>query len=252
MQSIANQQTLPEAHRRLHHRLLEFSGVDRLTAGLRALRPSAPPATSSTPSAFPATYAEHAERMARKLAMWAELRDQSFLLLAATTWLLPALTLLVHVQMTIIGRSAYLEHLAHTPCAVSSPPHRVGPHAALGSPALTGLAVKRLRSTEQEAFLSYGSFLLQHGLELVMPALQDTVKRHVGDLALQERISLTTVRAHSCALCGSPVPNSVPRTADCLNDTDVPATSAAAAMPHPRLRSLCASQESPPVQQLFL
>eukprot|EP00892_Ulva_mutabilis_P000264 jgi/Ulvmu1/10238/UM060_0039.1 len=191
LQSIANQQSLPEAYHRLHQRLLEYSGVDRLTAGLRALRPSAPPATSSTPSAFPATSAEHAERMARKLAMWDDLRDQSFLLLAATTWLLPALTLLVHVQMTIIGRSAYLEHLVHAPSGVTSP--QLGPQSSILTPALAGVAVKRLRNTEQEAFLSHGSFLLQHGLELVLPAFQDTVKRHVGGLALQERISLSSL-----------------------------------------------------------
>jgi len=193
LQSIANKQTLPDAHQRLHQRLLRYSGVDRLTAGLRALRPSAPPATSSTPSAFPATSSEHAERMARKLAMWAELRDQSFVLLAATTWLLPALTLLVHIQLTIIGRSAYLEHLVHTPYGPTATSHQASVHRRLGSPALKGVAMKRLSSAEQEAFLSYGSFLLQHGMECVMPTLQDAVKRHVSDLALQEHISLSSV-----------------------------------------------------------
>ena len=196
LQSIANQQTLPDAHQRLHQCLLEYSGVDRLTAGLRALRPSAPPATSSTPSAFPATSAEHAERMARKLSMWAELRDQSFVLLTATTWLLPALTLLVHVQLTIIGRSAYLEHLAHAPSGAAINTQHLGQHSNLGSPMLTGVAVKRLRTVEQEAFLSCGSFLLKSGLVYLLPALQDTVKRHVGDLALQERVSLSSVRPY--------------------------------------------------------
>lgn len=193
LQSIANKQTLPDAHQRLHQRLLDCSGVDRLTAGLRALRPSAPPATSSTPSAFPATSAEHAERMARKLAMWAELRDQSFVLLAATTWLLPALTLIVHVQLTIIGRSAYLEHLAHAPCIQSNQSRQAFMNRRPGSPALAGVDMKPLSAAQQQAFLSYGSFLLQHGLDYVWPALQGAVKQHVGDLALQENISLASV-----------------------------------------------------------
>lgn len=132
--------------------------------------------------------------MARKLAMWAELRDQSFVLLAATTWLLPALTLLVHVQLTIIGRSAYLEHLAYTPYSPTHSSSQARMHRRLASPALTGVAMKRLSSAEQEAFLSYGSFLLQHGLDFVMPALQEAVRGQVSDLALQEHISLASVR----------------------------------------------------------
>jgi hypothetical protein len=190
LQAIANQQTLPQMHGKLHQRLLELTGVEGLTNDLRNLRPSAPPATTNSPSTFPPTSSENAERMTRKLALWCELRDQSFLMLVATTWLLPALTLIIHVQLTIIGRSTYLEEIVNSR---EMPRRAAGKrHSNFGVP-LTESSIEPLTAAQQQAFLSYGTFLLEHGLQNVLPLIQKIVKQHVAKVDLQERVSLAHV-----------------------------------------------------------
>lgn len=191
LQAIANQQTLPEMHGRLHQQLLELTGVDSLTKDLRSLRPSAPPATSRTPSTFSATGSETAERMTRKLALWCELRDQSFLLLVATTWLLPALTLIIHVQLTIIGRSTYLEEIVNSREMPQQTPVKRRSTSALP---LTETSIEPLTPAQQQAFLSYGTFLLEKGLRNILPQIQKIVKQHVAQVDLQERVTLDNVR----------------------------------------------------------
>lgn len=192
LQAIANQQTLPEMHGRLHQQLLELTGVENLTKDLRNLRPSAPPATASSPSTFPPTSSENAERMTRKLALWCDLRDQSFLLLVATTWLLPALTLIIHVQLTIIGRSTYLEEIVNSrEMPRRSPPVKRRSGAAVP---LTETSIEPLTPAQQQAFLSYGTFLLEDGLQNILPQIQKIVKQHVAKVDLQEKVSLAHVR----------------------------------------------------------
>lgn len=193
LQAIANQQTLPEIHNRLLQQLLELTGVESLTRDLRNLRPSAPPATATSPSTFPATSSETAERMTRKLGLWCELRDQSFLLLVATTWLLPALILMIHIQLTIIGRSTYLEEIVNSremPRRSTSAKRRSN-----SAVPLTETFIEPLTPTQQQAFLSYGTFLLESGLQNLLPQIQKIVKQHVAKVDLQEKVSLAHVRA---------------------------------------------------------
>lgn len=180
-------------HGRLHQQLLELTGVERLTQALRNLRPSAPPATATPPSAFPPTTSETAERMTRKLALWCDLRDQSFLLLVATTWLLPALTLIIHVQLTIIGRSTYLEEIVNSREMPRGTP--AGKQRSTSAVPLTETSIEPLTPAQQQAFLSYGTFLLENGLQYILPHIQRIVKHHVAKVDLQEKVSLAHVRS---------------------------------------------------------
>lgn len=178
---------------RLHQQLVELTGVESLTRDLRNLRPSAPPATATTPSTFPPTSAENAERMTRKLALWCDLRDQSFLLLVATTWLLPAFILVIHVQLTIIGRSTYLEEIVNSREMPRKAP--AGKRRTSSAVPLTETSIEPLTRAQQQAFLSYGTFLLESGLQNILPQLQKIVKHYVAKVDLQEKLSLAHVRS---------------------------------------------------------
>ena len=193
LQDIANHQTLPEMQGRLHQQLVELTGVESLTKDLRNLRPSAPPATATPPSTFPPTSAENAERMTRKLALWCDLRDQSFLLLVATTWLLPALILVIHVQLTIIGRSTYLEEIVNSREMPRKAP--AAKRRSSSAVSLTETSIEPLTRAQQQAFLSYGTFLLESGMQNILPQIQKIVKHHVAKVDLQEKVSLAHVRS---------------------------------------------------------
>ena len=117
LQDIASTQTMPDMRAQLLDRVTDVSGVATILEDLKALRTDpAPPSDraasvrhSTADAAAQPAAATVEEQHARKVALWEELRDRSVWKLCVATWLLPALTLLVHVQVCfcLLGPSGY-------------------------------------------------------------------------------------------------------------------------------------------------
>ena len=202
VQAIADEQTMPETRRQLLERLIEVSGVARVHASLRSLAAAAPTA----------------QTRASKRELWADLRDRTLWLAAAAVWLLPAITLLVHVQVVVLGRHMYLERMTAGADDDVSPAAAVaGALGVLGRKAAGAPKLWALSGAQQEAFMSYSAFLLHDGLLQLLPATMPLVQAASGAHAPQAPTTVAAVRpaaAHASVLLSS---MAAPRIgADCL------------------------------------
>ena len=178
LQSIADVQTMPEMRSKLLARLQELSGVARIRSDLQALRaaPAAPDAT------------------ARKVQLWLELRNRSLWFLAAATWLLPALTLLVHIQVTVLGRHMYLEQMVRDSDSGAQPGGLLRRGSGGAADRKPPPRLWPLSPAQQEAFMSYSAFVLHDGLVTLVPMLMPLVEAHASEHALTDTMSLEAVR----------------------------------------------------------
>lgn len=185
LQAIADEQTMPETRRQLRERIVEVSGAARVHASLRTLA-AAPPT---------------AQTRASKRELWADLRDRTVWLAATSVWLLPAITLLVHVQVVVLGRHMYLERMTADAGDDATPAAAVA--GALGLPGAKPAADARapklwpLSGAQQEAFMSYSSFLLHDGLVKLLPETMPLVQAASRAHAPQAPTSVDAVRPHA-------------------------------------------------------
>jgi Peroxin-3 len=168
---------VPEALKLLRAQLNELSGVQEITDQLQQIRNGELPAD-------------------RKVELWHELRDRSFLRLAAAAWLEPVLATHVHVMVIVLGRHMYLESLARgaDTCGLTG-----GREHCASAPHLWPLSV-----AQQAAFMRFATFLVQEGMLTVMPRMLGEVQRHVTQHKLQDELTLDAVRhsdRHSDGTC---------------------------------------------------
>jgi hypothetical protein len=205
VQGIADMQTMPEMRERLLVRLRDLSSVPRIRAELQALR----------------KVALTEEEKAHKRTLWLKLRDGSFWMLTASTWLLPALTLLVHIQVTVLGRHMYLEKILRNVEGQGAD----GPLGGLvwrwpqggsdKSPRLWPLS-----PAQQEAVVSYCAFLLHEGLPKLLPTLMQAVQEHTHRYTLSDK--LTTEAVRSGAPCAVPTLCETMYTCACITKREHP------------------------------
>jgi hypothetical protein len=183
LQAIADEQTLPDMQKLLLQRLSELAGVDAIVAELEALKPE--PQTDAV--------------KAQKLQLWLRLRDCSFWAATAAVWMLPALTLLVHVQVVVLGRHMYLERISAAPdrvlvgAAVHVGLGRLG--AQMSDSRHEVPRLWPLLPAQQEAYMSYSSFLLHDSLLQLMPEMMEVVVQHTSTCGLASKLSVEEVCA---------------------------------------------------------
>jgi hypothetical protein len=173
VQATAATQAVPEALKLLRAQLNELSGVQEITDQLQQIRSGELPAD-------------------RKVELWHDLRDRSFLRLAAAAWLEPVLATHVHVMVIVLGRHMYLESLAR---GADTRGLTGGREHGASAPHLWPLSV-----AQQAAFMHLATFLVQEGMLTVVPHMLGEVQRHVAQHKLQDELTLDAVR-HSGGTC---------------------------------------------------
>jgi hypothetical protein len=181
MQAIADEQTLPDMQKLLLQRLSELAGVNAIIADLETLKRGLQTEAAKS----------------RKLQLWLQVRDRSLWAVTAAVWLLPALTLLVHVQVVVLGRHMYLERITAAPdrfpvgAAVHVALGRLG--AQMADSRHEGPRLWPLLPTQQEAYMSYSSFLLHDSLMQLMPEMMVLVQQHASSCDLASTLTVEEV-----------------------------------------------------------
>ncbi|KAJ1902313.1 peroxin [Kickxella alabastrina] len=128
----------------------------------------------SKPAAYEPTPAEEPQKRS-KVEIWEDIKIQSFARTLIAVYSESLLTMLVHVQLSIIGRSTYLDSVVSK---------YTGDDVAL-----EGRLVSRLSSSDEQHFLMLSWWLLNRGWRHLMALISDATHHCVGKLSLKERIS---------------------------------------------------------------
>ena len=181
LQDIGDHVTLPEVQGRMFIKLQELVDIDSVMTRLRNARSEPLP-------------------LQAKIELWNELRRRCFLLLIAMTWALPAIDLLVHVYITILGRHLYLEqvmreHSLDKAWRLRFPasPSKQLPRMGNAPPYLPKLSL-----AQQNSFLTFTDHCVSEGLRAMVTGLQPSVDAHTQSINLQDATPLSAVRLDQC------------------------------------------------------
>ncbi|KAJ1722470.1 peroxin [Coemansia erecta] len=110
-----------------------------------------------------------------KVEIWEDIKVQSFARTLIAVYSESLLTMLVHVQLSMVGRSTYLDSV-------------VGKYAG-DEVALEGRLVSRLSSADEQNFLMLAWWFINRGWRQLMALVLDATNHCIGHLPLKERVS---------------------------------------------------------------
>ncbi|KAJ2370317.1 peroxin [Coemansia sp. RSA 2607] len=110
-----------------------------------------------------------------KVEIWEDIKIQSFARTLIAVYSESLLTMLVHVQLSMVGRSTYLDSV-------------VGKYAG-EDVALEGRLVSRLSSADEQNFLMLAWWFINRGWRQLMGLVLDATNHCIGQLPLKERVS---------------------------------------------------------------
>ncbi|KAJ2853026.1 peroxin [Coemansia erecta] len=110
-----------------------------------------------------------------KLEIWEDIKIQSFTRTLIAVYSESLLTILVHVQLSMVGRSTYLESV-------------VGKYAG-EDVTLDGRLISRLSSADEQHFLMLSWWFINRGWRQLMSLISEAANHCIGYLPLKERVS---------------------------------------------------------------
>ncbi|KAJ2707640.1 peroxin [Coemansia sp. IMI 203386] len=110
-----------------------------------------------------------------KLEIWEDIKIQSFTRTLIAVYSESLLTILVHVQLSMVGRSTYLESV-------------VGKYTG-DDVALEGRLSSRLSPADEQNFLMLSWWFINRGWRQLMELISEATNHCIGQLALKERVS---------------------------------------------------------------
>ncbi|KAJ2725170.1 peroxin [Coemansia sp. Benny D115] len=117
-------------------------------------------------------------RRRSKVEIWEDIKIQSFARTLIAVYAESLLTMLVHVQLSMVGRTTYLDSV-------------VGKYTAAGPSdvALEGQLVSRLSTSDEQHFLMLSWWFINRGWRQLMALVSDATHHCIGQLSLKERVS---------------------------------------------------------------
>ncbi|KAJ2162559.1 peroxin [Coemansia sp. RSA 552] len=168
---------LPE----LSEQVLHEVDVEQLIAELRAInKPRAPEDESESPEAPDA--GEDVPRRT-KVEIWEDIKIQSFARTLIAVYAESLLTILVHIQLNMVGRSTYLDSV------IGRYTGAAGEAGSVGQVALEGRYESRLPLADEQNFLMLSWWFLNRGWRQLMAQVLRATEHCVGQLSLKERLS---------------------------------------------------------------
>ncbi|KAJ2084312.1 peroxin [Coemansia sp. RSA 988] len=113
-----------------------------------------------------------------KIEVWEDIKIQSFTRTLIAVYTESLLTMLVHVQLNMIGRTTYLDSV-------------IGKYAAESGDqiSLEGRYQSRLSITDEQNFLMLSWWFLNRGWRTLMTCVSKATEHCIGQLSLKERLS---------------------------------------------------------------
>lgn len=168
---------LPE----LSEQVLREVDVERLIAELRSVhQPQKTTPVQNEEEDDDGDEEEEESPKRSKVEIWEEIKIQSFTRTLIAVYSESLLTMLVHIQLNMVGRSTYLDSIIGK---------FVNEDESSDNISLEGQYRSKLPATDEQNFLMLSWWFLNRGWRQLLAQITEAVNHQVGELSLKERVS---------------------------------------------------------------